>query len=84
MSRTGTEPDTSAHRVRNQTLELVQDVCVQDVASPTFLCEIELKSVDALLAQTCSHAAGATDSPNKEWTRDQVEVSRLGSNVSTV
>ena len=57
---------------------------MQDVAFATLLCEIELESVEALLAHTCSHAAGATESLNKEWTRDQVEVNCPGSNVSTV
>ena len=57
---------------------------MQDVSSATLLGEVEFESIKAFLAHALGHSAGTAESLDEEWAGYEVEVSRPGTNVSTL
>ena len=70
--------------VCNECFQLMQHVGVQDVAPAALFGEIKLEGLNAFLARTGCHTAGATERLNYEGPGDQVEGSQLATHVSTL
>ena len=65
-----------------QSLELFEDIGVEEVSAASLLSQIELECDEAMFADCLGHSAGSTEHLDEERAGYQMEISRIGSGVS--